>query len=108
MSKCLIIGNYNSVWPIDHDDGSSYWADSYNFLAYGGYKNLFGHSKKALENVYVYPDKYVSAHVCMETIGQQLGTGELVYCFYLPCIYNTSKFLVKNRQSRNIKTPKGL
>ena len=75
MSKCLVMGNYNSVWPVDHDDGSSYWADSYNFLAYGGYKNYLGHSKKALENVYVYPDKYFSDHFCMDTRAQQLGTG---------------------------------
>ena len=108
VSKCLIMSNYNSVWPIDHDDGSSYWADSYNFLAYGGFKNLFGHSKKALENVYVYPDKYASSHVCMETIGQQLGTGKLLSCFYFPCIYYASEFLAKDGQSRNLKTVWGV
>ena len=32
----FIINNYRSVWPIDHDDGTCYWDDSYNFLVYGG------------------------------------------------------------------------
>ena len=79
VSKCLILSNFNSLWPIDHDDGSSYWADSYNVLAYGGYKNYLGHSKKAVENIYVYPDKYHSDHFCMDSRGQQLGSGK--FCF---------------------------
>lgn len=88
VSKCLVISNYFSVWPIDHDDGSSYWADSYNFLTYGGWKNYFGHSKKALNNVYAYPDKYMSDHYCMDSRGQQLGSGiscSLILVYYSPC-----------------------
>lgn len=85
VSKCLVISNYNSVWPIDHDDGSSYWADSFNFLAYGGFKNYLGHSKKALENIYAYPAKYISDHACMDSRGQQLGTGKFEYLLaFLP------------------------
>ena len=76
VTKCLVIGNYNSVWPIDHDDGSSYWADSYNFLAYGGYKNYLGHSKKAMRNVYAYPDKYAGDHYCADSRGQSLGASK--------------------------------
>eukprot|EP00794_Sanderia_malayensis_P005521 gene5521-6206_t len=73
VTKCFIIGNYHSIWPIDHDDGSAYWADSYNFLTYGGWKNYLGHSKKAMQNVYIYPDKYASDNYCADTRGQALG-----------------------------------
>lgn len=37
MCGCTLqINNYNSVWPIDHDDGSCYYLDTFNFMAYGG------------------------------------------------------------------------
>ena len=52
----FFIANYHSTWPIDHDDGSCYYTDAYNFLVYGGYKNYLGHSKTATNNIYVYPD----------------------------------------------------
>ena len=51
-----LIGNYRSVWPIDHDDGSCFYEDSYNFLVYGGKKDLFGHSKIDHHQIYVYAD----------------------------------------------------
>jgi hypothetical protein len=53
-----IVGNYRSVWPIDHDDGSCFYEDSYNFLVYGGKKNYLGHSKTDHHEIYVYPDLY--------------------------------------------------
>ncbi|CAF1688374.1 unnamed protein product, partial [Adineta ricciae] len=37
-----IFNNYNSLWPIDHDDGSCFYEDSYNFMMYGGKKNYLG------------------------------------------------------------------
>jgi hypothetical protein len=46
---------------IDHDDGSCFYTDSYNYLVYGGYKQYLGHSKTAHSNVYVYPDVKLSA-----------------------------------------------
>jgi hypothetical protein len=52
----FLINNYHSTWPIDHDDGSCYYLDTYNFMVYGGFKNYLGHSKIAQSNVYVYPD----------------------------------------------------
>ncbi|KAK8812318.1 hypothetical protein WA158_007552 [Blastocystis sp. Blastoise] len=52
----FFIGNYHSIWPLDHDDGSCYYEDSDNILVYGGFKNYLGHSKKATRNVYIYPD----------------------------------------------------
>ena len=41
---------------IQHDDGSSYYTDSYNVLVYGGSKNYLGHSKTAHHQLYLYPD----------------------------------------------------
>ena len=35
----LLFNGYASVWPIDADDGSSYYTSSYNVLIFGGYKN---------------------------------------------------------------------
>ena len=52
----FFINNYHSSWPIDHDDGSCYYTDTYNFLVYGGYKNYLGHSKTVTNNIYIYPD----------------------------------------------------
>ena len=100
VSKCLVMSNYFSVWPIDHDDGSSYWADSYNFLTYGGWKNYLGHSKKALNNVYAYPDKYMSDHYCMDSRGQQLGSG-MSYVLFL-FIYLVSYLLFLLRKCPNV------
>jgi hypothetical protein len=51
-----LINNYRSVWPIDHDDGSCFYEDSYNFLVYGGKKNYLGHSKTDHHEIYVYAD----------------------------------------------------
>lgn len=56
IRKNFIINNYHSAWPLDHDDGSCYYEDTYNFLVYGGYKNYLGHSKTVMYNTYVYPD----------------------------------------------------
>jgi hypothetical protein len=51
-----LFNNYRSVWPIDHDDGSCFYEDSYNFLVYGGKKNYLGHSKTDHHEIYVYSD----------------------------------------------------
>jgi hypothetical protein len=62
----MMISNYASTWPIDHDDGSCYWHDSFNLLLYGGAKNYLGHSKKSLSNVYVHvelnPNGYAACY----------------------------------------------
>ena len=52
----LVFNNYNCLWPIDHDDGSSFYEDSYNFHVYGGQKNFLGHSKTDHHQIYVYAD----------------------------------------------------
>jgi hypothetical protein len=51
-----LFNNYRSVWPIDHDDGSCFYEDSYNFQVYGGKKNYLGHSKTDHHEIYVYSD----------------------------------------------------
>ncbi|CAF0815534.1 unnamed protein product [Didymodactylos carnosus] len=52
----VLFNNYNALWPIDHDDGSCFYEDSYNFHVYGGKKNFLGHSKIDHHQIYVYPD----------------------------------------------------
>ena len=52
----LLFNAYSSTWPIDHDDGSSYYIDSQNVLIYGGAKNYYGHSKINYQQLYIYPD----------------------------------------------------
>jgi hypothetical protein len=52
----FMINNYQSVWPLDHDDGSCYYNDTGNVLVYGGYKNYLGDHKTVKSNLYLYPD----------------------------------------------------
>ena len=51
-----LFNNYNSFYPIDHDDGSCYYLDSYNVQFYGAKKNYLGHSKIDRFELYIYPD----------------------------------------------------
>jgi hypothetical protein len=51
-----LFSNYRSLYPIDHDDGSCFYEDSYNFLVYGGSKNYLGHSKVNHHQIYAYAD----------------------------------------------------
>lgn len=53
VTRCFIICTYNSAWPIDHDDGSRQYTDTYNFLVYGGYKNYLGHSKTGIYILFI-------------------------------------------------------
>lgn len=62
----FIICDYNSWFPIDHDDGSCYYYDSLNFNIYGGFKDLMGHSVMAKNNIYVYPD--AAKNIGLETL----------------------------------------
>ena len=39
ISRNFFINNYHSTWPIDHDDGSNSFLDTFNFLPWGGAKN---------------------------------------------------------------------
>jgi hypothetical protein len=42
--------------PVDHDDGSAWYEDAYNFYMYGGTKNYLGHSKRNIGQLFVYSD----------------------------------------------------
>ena len=56
ITRNFLIANYHARWPLDHDDGSSYYFDTFNYQVYGGFKNYWGHNKVAENNVYIYPD----------------------------------------------------
>ena len=62
ITQNFIIGNYHSFWPIDHDDGSCYYTDTYNVIAYGGAKYYLGHSKVTSNNIYIYPGAPIDAY----------------------------------------------
>ena len=52
----MIICNWECTWPLDHDDGSQEYHDSFNFLLYGGAKNYMGRNKASTDSVYIDPD----------------------------------------------------
>ncbi|XP_065920298.1 uncharacterized protein [Dysidea avara] len=81
ITNNFFINNYHATFPIDHDDGSCYYTDTYNFLVYGGYKNYLGHSKTATNNVYIFPGKFKLSY-CANSDGASLtdipsGWGEV-------------------------------
>lgn len=80
ITRNFIINGYNGVWTIDHDDGSQFYHDIYNFMVFGvrraaprmpvaaaaaapadaaattqGCKNYLGNSKRCDHNTIVYP-----------------------------------------------------
>jgi hypothetical protein len=55
-----LFNNYHSVCPLDHDDGSSFYEDSFNFQVYGGKKNHAGNSKTDHDEIYVYPNRCIN------------------------------------------------
>lgn len=56
ITRNFFICNYHAIYPLDHDDGSCCYQDTYNYFVYGGYKNNLGHNKVVKHNVYIYPD----------------------------------------------------
>jgi len=52
----FLINDYGSDMSIDHDDGSAYYLDTYNFFMYSGTKNYLGHSKVNDHQLFVYSD----------------------------------------------------
>ena len=109
VTRNFIINTYNSLYPIDHDDGSCYYLDTYNYLIYGGYKNHLGHSKTVQNNVYVYPDINPGKPFCGVCTGASRdhlpsGWGE---------VYSNNTCLIGNPNiyefwSCNLDDPKGL
>ena len=70
LTQNFLINNYHSAFPIDHDDGSCYYYDTYNFLIYGGSKSHFGRTKVVKYNLYIYPDAVHS--LVEESIGKTI------------------------------------
>ncbi|KAK8797579.1 hypothetical protein WA158_005925 [Blastocystis sp. Blastoise] len=76
ITRNFIFANYHSVWPLDHDDGSCYYYDTYNVLVYGGFKNYL-----AMHNLYIYPDtkyagdsnEFFTEPHCINSGGQSIG-----------------------------------
>ena len=71
ITRNFMINNYNSIWPIDHDDGSCYYYDTYNYLVYGGFKTYLGHSVVVKYNIYIYP----GTPYCAVSVGASATTG---------------------------------
>ena len=72
----VVFNSYGSIWPLDHDDGSCFYEDSYNFLVYGGKKNYLGHSKTDHHEIYVYADANsgrFGSNVCLDDANPQRG-----------------------------------
>ena len=72
----VVFNTYGSIWPLDHDDGSCFYEDSYNFIVYGGKKNYLGHSKIDHDEIYVYANANSGRfgnNVCVDYINPERG-----------------------------------
>ena len=59
IARNLIISNFYSKVPLDHDDGSCFYRDTENVMVFGGTKNFYGNHKMASNSLYIYPE-YIS------------------------------------------------
>lgn len=60
----FLVANYDGLWAVDDDDGSSYYLIYNNFLVYanGGLKNNFGgHNVRHYNNIYGYVQSFCLA-----------------------------------------------
>ena len=74
----LIISDYGTNMAVDHDDGSAFYLDAYNFYMYSGNKNYLGHTKVNDHQLQVFPDLwggYDNFHGCDYDWTDQRGTG---------------------------------
>mmetsp|Transcript_18375 Transcript_18375/g.25830 ORF Transcript_18375/g.25830 Transcript_18375/m.25830 type:complete len:244 (-) Transcript_18375:59-790(-) len=55
IERNFFINGYNGIWAIDHDDGSQFYNDSFNFLVFGGCKNFQGNHKITHHNLIAFP-----------------------------------------------------
>jgi len=55
IERNFFINGYNGIWSIDHDDGSQFYNDSFNFLVFGGCKNFQGNHKITHHNLIAFP-----------------------------------------------------
>jgi hypothetical protein len=52
----IMAGTGESTYPIDHDDCSACYYDHHNVLLFGPAKQWGGHSKRAVDNLQIWPD----------------------------------------------------
>jgi len=69
----MFLNNFHSTWPIDHDDGSNAYLDTFNLLIWGGGKNYLGFGKTFIGNMYLFPDANEPT--------EDFGTGFSPYCY---------------------------
>jgi hypothetical protein len=76
--------NYNSFYPIDHDDGSCFYEDSYHFQVYGGKKIcVYPYTKSSQgTDVCIMQTKHLHAVLVVET---KLGLKIPVYYIVFQC-----------------------
>jgi hypothetical protein len=79
ITRNFFVNNYHSTWPIDHDDGSNSYDDSFNFLAWGGAKQYLGFDKKFVGNFYLYPDANMPTAAAGAPL--QAATGFSPFCY---------------------------
>ena len=119
-----IFNNYNALWPIDHDDGSCFYEDSYNFHVYVGKKNFLGHSKHGHHQIYVYSDMNrgdFGSNVCLGFYAPHRGPSGwnetyvqntcVLYKLPMPYIIgncDTADLLVPYLANKKIYTPNGI
>lgn len=86
ISRNFLLCSYHSTWPSDHDDGSSYYHDSFNLNVYGGWKNYMGHSNAAYGNVYLLVD--IGADDRRDLPRKTPFTGfDMPYCVHHPGVH---------------------
>jgi hypothetical protein len=64
-------GPTSEMYPIDHDDGSSRYTDTWNVLVYGGAKYTLGNGKQVAHNLYVFPDVLRGGTCIMDNSGRE-------------------------------------
>ena len=76
----MILANYGSSWPIDHDDGSSYYIDRENVLLYAGTKSyLGGHNVSTTGSLLLWPNLngWGAATMLYASVNRASGFGEV-------------------------------
>jgi len=102
----ILLNNYRSSWPIDHD-GSCFYEDSYNFLIYGGSKENSDYSISDHHQIYVYSDLSGSgfnSNHCLNEYHPQQGLTDWVYNTCI--LYNSSvPYFISNCDTSSLVVP---
>ena len=89
LNQEFVYGRTNADWTIDHDDGSSWYTDTYNVHVWGAHKWRDGANKTYANNLYVLPPNPVQ--------GSYMGIG-----YYTP---NTRNSVFSNNTMVNWQSP---